>query len=446
MSPAPSQVAVTPRCVFEPDSATDIGVLVLLSRLTQCPFAVRSGGHAAFQGASSEEDGITVSLSRLNQVTVARDRKTVKVGSGNVWGLVYSVLDKQGLTVPGGRDANVGVGGLSLGGGISYFAGSVGMTVDNIESYELVTASGIPITVTANGLYSDLYWALRGGGNNFGIVISYTYPAIERNDVWGGSRAYMADQWPAVISAYISGAKAEDEHFNQIISFARASDTLRIANAQIYYSLPEPGDVVEPYLAIPNNLSDTYGTKTVSELAIELSQDSPNGDRQIWHIQAAQIDEELFTSLVDIFDSEVDAVYDQVNAFAPAMVCQHIDRNILSHMKKNGGNPLGIADSPPLMLYFFSGRWDDAADDQVVYDLTKRVAAKWKAETQKHGLASDYLYLNYASRFQDPISSYGASNKARLVKIAKQYDPTGVFQELMPGGFKLNGTPNDLLE
>lgn len=115
-------------------------------------------------------------------------------------------------------------------------------------------------------------------------------------------------------------------------------------------------------------------------------------------------------------------------------------------MKKNGGNPLGIADSPPLMLYFFSGRWDDAADDQVVYDLTKRVAAKWKAETQKHGLASDYLYLNYASRFQDPISSYGASNKARLVKIAKQYDPTGAFQELMPGGFKLNGTPNDLLE
>jgi len=110
------QSALHPLCIFKPSKAADISVLVLLARLTQCPFAFKSGGHAAFAGASSIEGGITVSLENFKDVTVSRDKKTVKIQPGNSWVDVYKVLDPQDITVTGGRVARVGTGGLTLGG------------------------------------------------------------------------------------------------------------------------------------------------------------------------------------------------------------------------------------------------------------------------------------------------------------------------------------------
>lgn len=110
------QIDVTPSCVFAPSKPADLSVLLLISRLTQCPFALRSGGHAAFAGASSIEGGITVSLARFNEISLSKDRKVAAVGSGNVWGTVYEYLEPYDLTVIGGRLYDVGVGGLTLGG------------------------------------------------------------------------------------------------------------------------------------------------------------------------------------------------------------------------------------------------------------------------------------------------------------------------------------------
>jgi FAD/FMN-containing dehydrogenase len=110
---------VTPTCIFEPRVAADLSVLILISRFTQCPFAVRSGGHAAFTGASNIEDGITVSLARFTDVSLSEDHKIAAVGAGNIWGPVYEYLEPYNLTVIGGRLYNVGVGGLTLGGEIS---------------------------------------------------------------------------------------------------------------------------------------------------------------------------------------------------------------------------------------------------------------------------------------------------------------------------------------
>lgn len=110
------QIDVQPRCIFKPAKAADVSVLVLLSRLTQCPFAVKSGGHAAFAGASSIEGGITVALEKLDEITLSCKKDKVRIGPGNRWGEVYERLDKDEVTVPGGRVGTVGTGGLTLGG------------------------------------------------------------------------------------------------------------------------------------------------------------------------------------------------------------------------------------------------------------------------------------------------------------------------------------------
>ena len=95
-----------------------IAIAITMSRVTQCPFAIRSGGHSDVPGASNVEGGVTIDMSRLNEVTVSRDQKSVYIGAGAKWGDVYQTLDALELSVIGGRAASVGVGGLTLGGGI----------------------------------------------------------------------------------------------------------------------------------------------------------------------------------------------------------------------------------------------------------------------------------------------------------------------------------------
>lgn len=111
-----NQADVDPYCIFKPSKAADVSVLVLLSRLTRCPFAVKSGGHAAFTGASNIEGGITVSLEKLKAINLSKDKKTVVIQPGNDWSDVYIELEKSELTVTGGRVSRVGTGGLTLGG------------------------------------------------------------------------------------------------------------------------------------------------------------------------------------------------------------------------------------------------------------------------------------------------------------------------------------------
>jgi len=182
-----------------------VSTLVLLSRLTNCPFAVKGGGHAAFEGASSIEGGITVTMESFKQVSVATDKKTVAVGPRNRWIDVYTALEPHGVEVAGGRMAPVGVPGLILGGGINFFANKIGWTCDNVASFEVVTASGVIVT-TSSESFPDLYWALRGGGSNFGIVTNFELNAFPLGKMWGGQRIYSEDKFSAVLDAVHSFA------------------------------------------------------------------------------------------------------------------------------------------------------------------------------------------------------------------------------------------------
>lgn len=110
---------------------------MLTSRVTQCKFAVKSGGHAAFAGASNIEGGVTLDLRKLNQIVVSADKKQTAVGAGNVWYDVYTKLQPMGLTVIGGRVSAIGVGGLTLGGGISFFSNRYGWACDNVNNYQV---------------------------------------------------------------------------------------------------------------------------------------------------------------------------------------------------------------------------------------------------------------------------------------------------------------------
>lgn len=132
------QGSVVPTCLVKPTNADDVLSIVTEADRYRCLFAVRSGGHSAIRGASNVQDGITIDMASINEVTVSKDRSSVVVGSGNTWLNVYSQLEPEGLVVLGGRDADVGVGGLLLGGGVNFFSSLYGFSCDNVINYEVV--------------------------------------------------------------------------------------------------------------------------------------------------------------------------------------------------------------------------------------------------------------------------------------------------------------------
>lgn len=118
-------------------------------QVTQCKFAVKSGGHGYFAGASNIDGGLTIDLVKLKTISISRDQTQTSVGTGNKWLNVYSALEPKGLSVVGGRVADIGTGGLTLGGGISFFSARYGWACDNVNTYEVNT-----IQVMSSELFS----------------------------------------------------------------------------------------------------------------------------------------------------------------------------------------------------------------------------------------------------------------------------------------------------
>jgi FAD/FMN-containing dehydrogenase len=131
------QAAVRSACRVSPTTSEEVSITLKTVIQYQCKFAVKSGGHAAFAGASGAEGGVTIDLRKLNEITVSDDKTVTRLGPGNTWFDVYSTLETQGLAVVGGRVADIGVGGLLLGGGISFFSGRYGTACDNILNFEV---------------------------------------------------------------------------------------------------------------------------------------------------------------------------------------------------------------------------------------------------------------------------------------------------------------------
>ncbi|OAL04330.1 FAD-binding domain-containing protein [Phaeosphaeriaceae sp. SRC1lsM3a] len=439
------QAAVTPHCVFKPTSALEVSSMVLLSRLTQCPFAVKGGGHAAFSGASSIDDGITVSMENFKKVEVSKDKKTADIGPGNRWVDVYTALEKSSVGVVGGRMAPVGVPGLVLGGGISFFSNKLGWACDNVAEYEVVTASGIIVHATPNS-FSDLYWALRGGGNNFGIVTNFKLNAFPLGKMWGGQRIYTENNFGAVLDAihnFATTGSSKDTDAAQIVSFGNIAGVGKIAIVQMHYAQPIANASVFSGFDALTPIASNTAIGSLADMAVKMNEGAADGLRQTQWDVTLKGDRELFNFLINTFYSLLPNVQNLAGAF-PTISIQAITDGQLAGMQKNGGNALGLNRSKgPFFVMNMSSRWSNAADDAAILKFFSTIIKTVKAEAKSKGLDNEYIYMNYASQFEDPISSYGQQNVERLRRISKKYDPQQVFQKLHPGHFKLGGKAPD---
>ncbi|KAI2627109.1 FAD-binding domain-containing protein [Hypomontagnella submonticulosa] len=438
-----------PKCFVHPADAEDVSVIILVSRATECPFAVKGGGHSAFKGASNSRGGITIDFIHRKHVVPSSDRSSVAIGPGNTWREVYTALENFNLTMVGGRAATVGVSGLLLGGGISFFSGEHGWACDNIISYEIVLGSGEILTVDSN-TNPDLFWALRGGGGNFGIVTQFVANAFDQGPMWGGFRAWETHSTRAAITdALISYAKSgseEDPKAALIVSFSWAqSYQMWLSSVMVDHPDPQPIDshpqVFDDFFKIENAVMDTTRTTSHSNLTIEITNTSPAGLRQSYWAITTHLDKQLATEILDIFMEEVKPI-ETIAGSLPSLVYQIITVSQLKAMTRKGDNALGIGGGKrPLLLINLTMMWMLASDDKAVLTAFNNIYSRVQKLAQERELDHPFIYMNYASQFQDPIGSYGKDNKDRLLKISKKYDPAGVFQKLNPGYFKFEGAP-----
>src|SRR5206468_12260492 len=179
--------------------------------------AIRSGGHNA-GGLGICDDGLVIDLASIKYTRVDPAAHTVTAGGGCTWGDVDHATHVFGLATPSGIISTTGVGGLTLGGGIGHLTRKCGLTIDNLLSADIVLADGTFVKANANE-NSDLFWAIRGGGGNFGVVTSFTFNLHPIDTVYGGPMLYDLAEAAEVMKWYRNLIKGAPDELNGFFAF-----------------------------------------------------------------------------------------------------------------------------------------------------------------------------------------------------------------------------------
>ena len=329
----------------------------------------------------------------------------------------------------------MGVGGLTLGGGISYFSPQVGFTCDTVVNFEIVLASGQLVNANSTS-HADLYRALKGGMNNFGVVTRFDLATIEYHGILGGSIANNFTDRAAVFEAFagVANASAYDVYASIVtgIAFNSTSKAWSVSSTPIYTKPELRPAVYEELFSVPN-ISNTLHITNLSTFANESATPPLNW---LFYTATFNVSAELLERIFEVmnstlYDFEVDPWIIWDPAFEPlptSFVTPGAGKNVLGTGPEDGNG----------MTMLLSALWEDSKANERVHAKAVEVMKAIEGEARKMGLLKEHVYANYADSTQKPIQSYGKENVEFLKRTAKKYDPHGVFQKKVPGGFKLD--------
>src|SRR2546430_618442 len=206
-----------PRMIVRCADVADVIRSVTFARENDLLLAIRSGGHNA-GGLGICDGGLVIDLATIKYTRVDPEARTVTVSGGCVWGDVDHATHVFGLATPSGIISTTGVGGLTLGGGIGHLTRKCGLTIDNLLSADVVLANGKFVKANADE-NSDLFWALRGGGGNFGVVTSFTFRLHSIDVIYGGPMLYELSETADVVKWYRELIPAAPDDFNGFFAF-----------------------------------------------------------------------------------------------------------------------------------------------------------------------------------------------------------------------------------
>lgn len=433
-----------PWCVVQPRSAADVSAAVsALVATPSCAFAIRSVGRGT---GNNIADGVTIDLSLMTDVVYHNDNGTVSVQPGAQWEHVYRVADANKVAVAGGRAGVVGTAGLLLGGGISFHSLRKGMACDSVRRYEVVLANG-EIVVADEDNRSDLYVALKGGSNNLGIVTRFDLDAFSTGPLWAGVVLYpnTPEISSAVADAIVSFSKGIDDGIIEDAATVvwqlysvRTKQTFWIAQIANLDG-KERGRSHDDFWALQPNVSSTMRYTNLTSLTGDLSLEM--GMQVIWFTHSFKNDARMIARSVQVFNRLIEEVKAEIGDDFEAMnMFQPLPMKFASQGKERGGNILGLDRLTETHLLWLGAlhlkgqQYADMAQSKV-----EQFAKELDEYAKSLDLDGEWLYPNYANYLaQDPLPGYGRANLVKLAAAAKRYDPDGVFQFRVHGGFKVS--------
>ena len=434
------EAKVAPSCVVTPESSSDVSDFVaIVTQITNCSFAIKGQGHSPAAGTANIQDGVTLDLTSLNTTTISNDHTVASVGTGSAWVDVYRTLQPYNKTVAGGRNGAVGVVGLTLSGGISYYSPQVGFTSDTVVNYEIVLASSEIVNANAT-TNSDLFYALQGGGNNFGIVTRFDFATVDTVDLAEGHLTNPTNHTEDVLRAFanIVASSNYDVHASIVTSLIFNSTSKAWAVASVpQYTLPNPSPAIYNELfSIPNITAATsFSIENISTLSAEPPYP------QIYELfftatYAASSGDAVTELLINIYNS----LNTTLTANSPpgitwALNLEPLPVAFTSHTKHNLFN---LNQTENAFLYLLSVSWTNDTVSTAAYSLAQTVLQDMDNLARAQGMFRNFRYANYADPSQDVLGSYGEASVEFLKNVSAKYDPTGVFQYQVPGGFKIS--------
>lgn len=429
------ECSIAPACVIKPETAQQVAEIVaMIVADGTYKFAIKSQGNAPGAGSANIADGIVIEISSLNSVTTNEDHSVASVGAGAKWAEVYSALEPLDKTVAGGRIGAVGVGGLTLGGGISFFSPQVGFTCDTVTNFEIVLASGELVNANESSR-PDLFRALKGGMNNFGVVtrIDFTTLSLPDGEVLGGLIINPWTERDAVFKAFsnITNNQNYDKHASLLTSaiFDSTAKSWMLLSAPVYTKPVRTPDIYKELFACPN-IKDMV---QVQKLSTMVNYPAMPKDNVLFFTATYGVTvdflHEMF-ALAEPLLSKGPAGVKWIFALEPLPAATYeygAGKNVLGTTGAAGNG----------FVFFLTASWADAALNDEADVTAQKLVGEIDALAMKNGLFQKFRYVNYADPSQDPFGSYGRENKEFLQRVSKEYDPNGVFQKMVPGGFKL---------
>jgi FAD/FMN-containing dehydrogenase len=419
-------ITTTPALVVQPTGTADVVAAVELARSRGLAISVKGGGHN-IAGTALADGGLTIDMSGLRGIRVDPEARTATVQPGCLLGDVDRETQLHGLATPLGSVSEVGVAGLTLGGGIGYLSRRFGWAVDNLLEVEIVTADGRVLRASRDR-EADLFWGVRGAGANLGVVTSFTFRLHEVGpQVFGGLIAWPFERADEIMGAYRAFSAEAPRELAVWMTMLRAPAApfvppqwhgRLVCAMSVCYSGDDPDRALGPIRALADPVFDGLRQQPYTQVQSQLDDTEPKGDHYYWKTgYAADLGDELLATLRDVA-AECPIPRAQIGCLHPG-----------GALNERAWDDGAVGNRDARYVLGVIGVWDPDEPDGAAFPQWVRDA--W-GRLEPFGTGGSYINFQTADEGEDRVRAAYGANFDRLAALKRAYDPDGLFKPLAP--------------
>lgn len=402
-----------PGVIAQCERPDDVARCIDFARQHDLEIAVRGGAHS-FLGWGTCDDGLVIDISAVKGTTIDPVNRTMRVGAGAIVIEPVAAASPHGLAPVLAQCTTVGISGLTLGGGLSWLSGKHGATCDNLLSADLITADGRFVVANADE-NPDLFWAIRGGGGNFGIATSFEYQLHPISEVIGGGLTYRLADAPSMLRFYRDFMEAAPDELQAVARLNRNAESLLTIVVCFCGDLDKGEEIVRPLRRHASPVQDTVRRRAFID-TFSMTPDIGRVSKTFSTIRGRYLE--------SVSDEAVDIALEflaKAPDVGPAIGLDHYMHGAVCRVASD--STAFELRQPGALHVWISARWDDPADAPGWI--------KWTDETW-HALqpySAGRMYANYPGPEGElPVEAAYGANYSRLIEVKEKYDPSNVFR------------------